>query len=91
MAQRVSIIHLFPYSQYAVVDFKGEYVACSHLRVCEGETDREPIIADLEEEKLVFWAWGHYFQNDLAGALLYAIKKEEEAWNRHKVWLEESV
>lgn len=89
--QKVRILKIFPYSQYAVVDWNNQYVACKWMRIIEKEGDREPTLADLEEEQLVYWGQGHYFDNDLGKAIRYAIDREEAAWERHKMWLMDSI
>lgn len=99
MAQTVKVIRTFQYSNYAVVEWESnghfKWVACWSPWVVEEDyngnhTERRPVPDDVGTEVEMYWGQGHYFQN-IEDALLHAIDEEEQAWNRHKRWLEDSL
>lgn len=88
MAQKVDVVKVCPYADYAVVIWEENgfqpYVACWCPRVKLGETEERKLTRDDTGEILeVYWGQGHYFQH-LEDALLYAIDREEEAFGREK-------
>ena len=81
MAQEVKVIKTFEVSNYAVVEWGNQYVACWLPKVIDRDySKRAPNEEDaLNDAKVtMYWAQGHYFM-DLSDALLFAIDKEQEA------------
>ena len=100
MAQMVKVTRVFPYSNYAVVEWESnghfKWVACWSPWIVEknclgNRIERRPERGeDTGEKREMYWGQGHYFEN-LEDALLYAIDEEESAWNAHKEFLEENL
>lgn len=97
MAQEVRLVKVFPYSNYAVVEWRRngdfQYVACwSPWIVDDNETptERRPEAKDNNTEVSMYWGQGHYFEK-LETAMCYAIDEEREAFDSHIRWLEDNL
>lgn len=85
MAQTVDVIKVCRYADYAVVQWKNQWVACWCPRVVVNETERRQLtIKDTGEILEMDWGQGHYFQH-LEDALNYALDREEETFMRQNV------
>lgn len=81
MAQVVKLLKVFPYADYAVVEWETnghfKYVACWLMKIVVGDRTKKPLAYEEGLNVKCYWEQGHYFA-DKDEAMRFALAKERE-------------